>query len=179
MVGPGVPLRKGVKPPDHVLTKEELARLQAQRLAEAEAARKAAAAAAASRRRLPQRGGRGLQQRQADLLRTAGTCQVAASYDTRPSFAPGRPPVGGTARAAAAPASTSRAVRAAVGQAAQARVWAGVCGADRIARRAKRRRRSPICGPRRLKPRVWWHPAQPPPALRACGVVTTRPPSAG
>jgi translation initiation factor IF-2 len=45
VVGPGVPLRRGVKPPGHVLTKEELAQLQARRAAEAEAARKAAAGA--------------------------------------------------------------------------------------------------------------------------------------
>jgi translation initiation factor IF-2 len=45
VVGPGVPLRKGVKPPGNVVSKEELARIQAQKAAEAEAVRKAAAAA--------------------------------------------------------------------------------------------------------------------------------------
>jgi translation initiation factor IF-2 len=44
VVGPGVPLRKGVKPPGNVLSKEELARIQAEKAARAEAARKAAAA---------------------------------------------------------------------------------------------------------------------------------------
>ncbi len=45
VVGPGVPLRKGVKPSGNVLSKEELARIQAEKAAQAEAARKAAAAA--------------------------------------------------------------------------------------------------------------------------------------
>ncbi|MBN1629295.1 MAG: translation initiation factor IF-2 [Thermoleophilia bacterium] len=45
VVGPGVPLRKGVKPSGNVVTKEELARIQAEKAAQAEAARKAAAAA--------------------------------------------------------------------------------------------------------------------------------------
>ncbi|MCE5254760.1 MAG: translation initiation factor IF-2 [Actinomycetia bacterium] len=45
MVGPGVPLRKGVKPSGNVVSKEELARIQAEKAAKAEAARKAAAAA--------------------------------------------------------------------------------------------------------------------------------------
>jgi len=45
VVGPGVPLRKGVKPSGNVVSKEELARLQAEKAAKAEAARKAAAAA--------------------------------------------------------------------------------------------------------------------------------------
>ncbi len=45
VVGPGVPLRKGVKPSGNVVSKEELARIQAEREAKAEAARKAAAAA--------------------------------------------------------------------------------------------------------------------------------------
>ena len=45
VVGPGVPLRKGVKPSGKVVTKEELARIQAEKAAQAEAARKAAAAA--------------------------------------------------------------------------------------------------------------------------------------
>ena len=48
VVGPGVPLRKGVKPSGNVVTKEELARLQVEEKARAEAARKAAAAAAAA-----------------------------------------------------------------------------------------------------------------------------------
>ncbi len=47
VVGPGVPLRKGVKPSGNVVTKEELARIQAEKAAKAEEARKAAAAAAA------------------------------------------------------------------------------------------------------------------------------------
>lgn len=38
VVGPGVPLRKGVKPPEHVVSKEELARLQAEKAAKAEKA---------------------------------------------------------------------------------------------------------------------------------------------
>ena len=41
VVGPGVPLRKGVKPSGNVVTKEELARIQAEKEARAEAARKA------------------------------------------------------------------------------------------------------------------------------------------
>ena len=45
VVGPGVPLRKGVKPSGNVLSKEELARIQAEKAAQAAAARKAAAAA--------------------------------------------------------------------------------------------------------------------------------------
>jgi translation initiation factor IF-2 len=45
VVGPGVPLRKGVKPSGNVVTKEELVRIQAENEARAEAARKAAAAA--------------------------------------------------------------------------------------------------------------------------------------
>jgi translation initiation factor IF-2 len=45
VVGPGVPLRKGVKPSGNVVTKEELIRIQAEKAAQAEAARKAAAAA--------------------------------------------------------------------------------------------------------------------------------------
>ena len=45
VVGPGVPLRKGVKPSGTVVSKEELARIQAEKEAQAEAARKAAAAA--------------------------------------------------------------------------------------------------------------------------------------
>jgi translation initiation factor IF-2 len=45
VVGPGVPLRKGVKPSGNVVSKEELARIQAEKAAKAEAARKAAAAA--------------------------------------------------------------------------------------------------------------------------------------
>ena len=45
VVGPGVPLRKGVKPSGNVVSKDELARIQAEREAKAEAARKAAAAA--------------------------------------------------------------------------------------------------------------------------------------
>ena len=45
VVGPGVPLRKGVKPSGNVVSKEELARIQAENEARAEAARKAAAAA--------------------------------------------------------------------------------------------------------------------------------------
>jgi translation initiation factor IF-2 len=45
VVGPGVPLRKGVKPSGNVVTKEELTRIQAEKEARAEAARKAAAAA--------------------------------------------------------------------------------------------------------------------------------------
>ncbi len=45
MVGPGVPLRKGVKPSGNVVSLEELARIQAEKAAKAEAARKAAAAA--------------------------------------------------------------------------------------------------------------------------------------
>jgi len=36
VVGPGVPLRKGVKPPEHVVSKEELARIQAEKAAKAE-----------------------------------------------------------------------------------------------------------------------------------------------
>lgn len=47
VVGPGVPLRKGVRPSGNVVTKEELARIQAEKAAKAEEARKAAAAAAA------------------------------------------------------------------------------------------------------------------------------------
>lgn len=47
VVGAGVPLRKGAKPSSNVVTKEELARIQAEKEAQAEAARKAAAAAAA------------------------------------------------------------------------------------------------------------------------------------
>ncbi len=46
MVGPGVPLRKGVKPSGNVVSKEELARIQAEKAAQAEAARKAREAAA-------------------------------------------------------------------------------------------------------------------------------------
>jgi translation initiation factor IF-2 len=45
VVGPGVPLRKGVKPSGNVVTKEELIRIQAEKAAKAEEARKAAAAA--------------------------------------------------------------------------------------------------------------------------------------
>ncbi len=45
VVGPGVPLRKGVKPSGNVVSKEELARIQAEKEARAEAERKAAAAA--------------------------------------------------------------------------------------------------------------------------------------
>jgi len=45
VVGPGVPLRKGVKPSGNVVSKEELARIQAEKAAKAEAAKKAAAAA--------------------------------------------------------------------------------------------------------------------------------------
>jgi translation initiation factor IF-2 len=45
VVGPGVPLRKGVKPSGTVVTKEELARMKAEKAAKAEEARKAAAAA--------------------------------------------------------------------------------------------------------------------------------------
>ena len=45
VVGPGVPLRKGVKPSGNVVSKEELVRIQAEKAAKAEAARKAAAAA--------------------------------------------------------------------------------------------------------------------------------------
>ena len=45
VVGPGVPLRKGVKPSGNVVSKEELVRIQAEKAAQAEAARKAAAAA--------------------------------------------------------------------------------------------------------------------------------------
>jgi translation initiation factor IF-2 len=45
VVGPGVPLRKGVKPSGNVVTKEELARIKAEKAAKAEEARKAAAAA--------------------------------------------------------------------------------------------------------------------------------------
>lgn len=45
VVGPGVPVRKGVKPSGNVVSKEELARIQAEKAAKAEAARKAAAAA--------------------------------------------------------------------------------------------------------------------------------------
>ena len=44
VVGPGVPLRKGVKPSGKVVTKEELARMEAEKAAKAEEARKAAAA---------------------------------------------------------------------------------------------------------------------------------------
>ncbi len=44
VVGAGVPLRKGAKPSSNVVTKEELARIQAEKEARAEAARKAAAA---------------------------------------------------------------------------------------------------------------------------------------
>lgn len=47
VVGPGVPMRKGVKPSGTVVTKEELARLKAEKAAKAEEERKAAAAAAA------------------------------------------------------------------------------------------------------------------------------------
>ncbi len=49
VVGPGVPLRKGVKPSGKVVTKEELARMEAEKAAKAEEARKAAAAAAAAK----------------------------------------------------------------------------------------------------------------------------------
>jgi translation initiation factor IF-2 len=45
VVGPGVPLRKGVKPSGNVVTKEELVRMKAEKAAKAEEARKAAAAA--------------------------------------------------------------------------------------------------------------------------------------
>ncbi len=47
VVGAGVPMRKGATPSGNVVTKEELARIQAEKQARAEAARKAAAAAAA------------------------------------------------------------------------------------------------------------------------------------
>ncbi len=46
VVGPGVPLRKGVKPSGNVVSKEELARIQAEKAAQAEAARKARESAA-------------------------------------------------------------------------------------------------------------------------------------
>jgi translation initiation factor IF-2 len=42
VVGPGVPLRRGVSPPDHVLTKEELVRLKAQRSVKPETVEKQA-----------------------------------------------------------------------------------------------------------------------------------------
>ncbi len=45
VVGPGVPLRKGVKPSGNVVSKEELVRMKAEKAAKAEEARKAAAAA--------------------------------------------------------------------------------------------------------------------------------------
>jgi translation initiation factor IF-2 len=94
VVGPGVPLRRGVKAPDHVMTKEELARMQAQKLADAEAARTAAAASrpapAAEGERPPAQG------------RPAPPARPPMA---RPSFAPGRPPVG-SRTAPAAPAST-------------------------------------------------------------------------
>ncbi|MFH1833485.1 MAG: translation initiation factor IF-2 [bacterium] len=47
VVGPGVPLRRGVKPSGNVVSKEELARIQAEKAAKAGAARKAAAEAPA------------------------------------------------------------------------------------------------------------------------------------
>ncbi|MBN1321173.1 MAG: translation initiation factor IF-2 [Thermoleophilia bacterium] len=56
VVGPGVPLRKGVKPSGNVLSKEELARIQAEKAAQAEAARKAAAAAPPPRPAAPDSG---------------------------------------------------------------------------------------------------------------------------
>ena len=43
VVGPGVPMRKGATPSSNVITKEELARMQAEKAAQAEAAKKAAA----------------------------------------------------------------------------------------------------------------------------------------
>ncbi len=88
VVGPGVPLRKGVKPPDHVVTKEELIRLQQQRLAEAEAARKAAIAnrsTASGEGERPAAPGRPPASRPAPAGRPP---------TPRPSFAPGRPPFG-------------------------------------------------------------------------------------
>jgi translation initiation factor IF-2 len=48
VVGPGVPLRKGVKPSGTVVSKEEAARIQAEKEAKAEAARKAAEAGASA-----------------------------------------------------------------------------------------------------------------------------------
>jgi translation initiation factor IF-2 len=98
VVGPGVPLRKGVKPPDHVMTKEELARMQAQKLVEAEAAREAAAAAKAAA--------------PAEAERPVSQGRPAPSgrppMPARPSFAPGRPSVGMRPAPAAPAAPASR-----------------------------------------------------------------------
>ncbi len=87
VVGPGVPLRKGVKPPDHVMTKEELVRLQAQKLADAEAARKQAAAAKSAS---GESGRTQVQSRPA-----SGRPPMGRGPGPRPSFAPGKPPVVG------------------------------------------------------------------------------------
>jgi translation initiation factor IF-2 len=90
VVGPGVPLRKGVKPPDHVMTKDELARLQAQKLADAEVARKAADAA---RSAAPAEGERPPVQGRPPAGRPPAPS--GRPPISRPSFAPGRPPLGG------------------------------------------------------------------------------------
>jgi translation initiation factor IF-2 len=110
VVGPGVPLRKGVKAPDHVMTKEELVRQQNQKIAEAEAARTAAAAARAAAPAATEG------ERPAPQARPAQGRPPAPSGRppmSRPSFAPGRPPVGGRPAPAAPAAAAGRPPQAA------------------------------------------------------------------
>jgi translation initiation factor IF-2 len=99
VVGPGVPLRKGVTAPDHVMTKEELARMQAQNIADAEAARKAQAAAPA---RPP--AATGTQSTSGPGRPIAGRPPVGGRpAPSRPSFSSPRPPVGGRPAPAGGP----------------------------------------------------------------------------
>ena len=109
VVGPGVPLRRGVKPPGHVLTKEEMAQLQARKVAEAEAARKAAS----DKPRSP--GGAGEKppgQTRSPVGRPAAG--IGRPLSARPPLAPARPAHGGRPGPAAAAGPAGRAPQAGI-----------------------------------------------------------------
>ena len=111
VVGAGVPLRKGAKPSGNVVTKEELARLQAEKEVRAEAARKAAAAAAAAPKPAqPEGAGPAAGPRPGP--RPAPPAAGGGGAPGRPAFrapaAPGAWTAGGAPAPAAAPAAAPR-----------------------------------------------------------------------
>ena len=125
VVGPGVPLRKGVKPSGNVVSKEELARIQAEKAAKAEAARKPAAAAPQApareaRRLVPHPEGVRLDQAQPARRRTAERGQRTASI-LSPISGP-KPPEATGLVSPARPATPSRVYAGATTKPAKRRV---------------------------------------------------------